>query len=438
MRQIYSLYKAAGTVLTEMKMSDIKPVDVFTTSSSACRDLSVRYFVVVDSPADTATKQSFTDLTALLTMTSLLDGKDITTLTWEDLGSAITDHMVMGYSTKVPDFMDASRSLCFAEPLQVPELFELFYTRVNVPKDRNVAFRRWQLLDLGVKKIDPDCKLDLSQCVLSVNGLLSIPTFFDDELLMPRGAEFMHSSTTTKRPSVSLLDFSSLGGIKCVPFSACTSKTKAGQKADVNFAMGLDVEIFLPSAYSLKDKSVFMVVGHTLFFPDSCKVVSDTSVLISPHHLPIGTCLLKQQLAANKFNESTDSISTETSIQEYIANGMYATEHKGAFFIIVDTPKLYIKKVHTHHYAQSALHVATGGVAGFLWDQSSMSIVDQTRLDYQSYTDFYAYNSPRMSVLTTHDYYNRNHAIEALHPFYEGFLPQVDASCMYAIQITRP
>jgi len=120
MRQIYSLYKAAGTVLTEMKMSDIKPVDVFTSSSASCRDLSVRYFVVVDSPADTATEYSFADLTALLTMTNVISGKDITTLTWADLGGLITDHMVLGYSTKVPDFMDATRSLCFAEPLHVP------------------------------------------------------------------------------------------------------------------------------------------------------------------------------------------------------------------------------------------------------------------------------------------------------------------------------
>ncbi len=438
MRQIHELYKVSGTALSKMDMTTTTPMVVFVASSNRFQELAEQYYAVIDAPANTDTEMLFVNISALFTMTGVLAGQAIAQLTWEQLAPLITDQMIFGYSTEVPNFTNGKKSLTFAQPLHLPEYFELFYTRVNVPKDRNVKFRRWQLLDLGISKLNPMLQVDLSNSLVSVNGLLSLPTFFEGELLIPRGAEFMHNTTATNQPSVTILDFSGLGGITCVPFSACTKRVKTGQKADIQFDMGLDIEIFLPEKYSLKDKSVFMVLGHSLFFPESCKIISDRSIMISPHHYPVGNCLLKQKLAANKFNDSTDALSTDTEIQEYLAAGMYANDHTGAFFVIVDSPKLYIQKSNLKQHVYSQMHVGQPETQGFLWDQTSMSIVDQTKLDYRSYADFHAYRSPRMTPLSTYDYYAKNHAIEALHPHYASYFQQIDGNKMFAIQITRP
>lgn len=438
MRQIHDLYKVSGTELIKLDMSNTTPLVVFTASSVGYQELANQYYAVVDAPESINEKTLFVNINALFTMTNILDGQQISKLTWAQLGELITDQMMFGHSTNVPDFTSGNKSLTYAQPLHLPEYFELFYTRVKVPKDRNVSFRRWQLLDLGITKLNPDLKVDLANSLVSVNGLLSIPTFYEEELLIPRGAEFMHGTTKTQQPSVSILDFSGLGGITCVPFSACTHRVKTGRNADLKFNIGLDVEIFLPEKYSLTNKSVFMVLGHTLFFPETCKIISDRSICISPHHLPVGICLLKQKLAAHQFNPGTDALSTDTEIQEYLASGMYEAEHSGAFFVIVDSPKLFIMKNHLTQHAVSQLHVGGPAGAGFLWDQSSMSVVDQTRLDYQSYMDFHAYRSPRMVPISTYDYYAKNHAIEALHPHYAPYFQPVDGGKMFSIQITRP
>lgn len=438
MIEIMDLYSAQGTHLQKVKKTDISPADVcFTSIGLRGSDLSKRYYISVKEPNLLGKKTLFVDISHVFCVTDILQNKQVNNLNWDDISDLLTDQIILGYGSVLPDFEDGKRSLCFAQPLHLPEYFEISYLRTKVPADRNVKFRRWQLLDLGIKKKNKYFKFDLSQSLISVNGLLSLPHYYEEECLMPLGAQFIHANTRDNQPSITLLDFSGLGGIQCVPFSKCTKKIHTGQPNSQQFNMGLNVELFLPEEYSLKNKSVMMVLGHTLFYPDKCRILSDRSIMISPHHLPVGVCLLKQKLASNQFNEYTDALDTDTEVIEYLEAGMYQEDHYGAFFIIINTPKLYINKTHLTQYDASQMHVGPTGTQGYLWDTKSMSIVDQTRLDYQSFADFHAYRSPRMSTLTTFDYYKKHHAVESVHPYYAQYLTNLDGSSMYSIQITR-
>lgn len=441
MREIDKLYTIQGTVLTEVDLNTCTPKDIYLYSSRSAQNLSLKYHVTVDGIKDESIpsksiSKSFVDLSSLMTMTTLMEGLDINVVTWEQVGEKITDQMILGYGSVVPNFKDATRSAVSVQVLGTPD-FELFYTMCKTPEDRNVKFRRWQLIDLGVTKLNPKHPVNLKNSLLSINGLISRPTLFNDELLMPSGAQFMHSCSSTKQASVTLLDLSGLGDIQCIPFSACSVKYKG-----YDFAIGTDLQMILPPEISLKGKSVLMVVAYSLFFPESFRIVSDHTIKVSPHLLPIGSCLLKQKVASYLYNDGTDAVSTDPTLIQYISQEMFSTEHHGAFFVIIDTPTLFIKRSHAYSHAyshaKSQLQVSQSEVEGFLWDTTTCSIFDQVIVPYQSFTDFYSNPTLDLNYLTTFDYFERHHAIEDIHPFFESYLSNSRDSDMYLVQIMRP
>lgn len=435
MRKIYGLYTVQGTNLTEIELTSCSPKSVFLSSTSSAQNLALKYHVTVDGlPISTSNPKTISkvavDISALFTMTNLLDNVNLDIVTWDQIAEKITDHMIIGYSYAIPDFQNALKSILNLQLLGTSD-FELFYTMYQTPEDRNVKFRRWQLLDLGVTKLNKKHPVQLENALLSVNGLISKPVYWKGELIMPRGAQFMHSCSSTRQASVTLLDLSSLGKIECIPFSRCSTRVE-------HLEFGADIQLTLPVGTSLKGKSVLMVLAHSLFFPESLRVMSDHTIKISPHRLPLGSCLLKQRIASHQFNDWADAISTEFTIQDYVTDEMFNPDHHGAFFVLIDTPTLYIRKKHTWSHAQSTLKVTQPEVHGFLWDRTSCSIFDNVCVPYESMTDYYSRPGLNLNYLTIDNYSDKHHAVEDLHPFYQQYIPNNYDSDMYVVQIIRP
>lgn len=452
MRKIQELYRLNGSVLEKLDMQTIHPADIFYQ----CQELNDKYMVVVK---DTEQKSdTFVELSLLFTVTSLIADSlaklatcdenwhpgdalpDPINLTWEVIGECITDKMVMGYNSSIPDFGDASRAIKSLQVLHTTD-FECSYCLLDTPEDRNVKFRRWALKDIAITKLNKKHPIQLENCILSVNGCLSRPIMFKEELLMARGAEFIHNNSMEKLPSVTLLDFTNLGGIEIVPFHECRYKPRTSRKGvgawGAAFFVGEEVEIELPKRIDLSNKHVWMVLGHSLHFEDRLAVSGNRTVIIAPHFLSLDTCLLKAEYHAFRYYRETDVFHTEDTLNDYLNITAWSPDHYGAFFIVINTPNMYIRATRAQQYAKERMSVTTPETDGFVWDNRTRSIFDNTRAWYKTYNDYYIMPPDHYSYLTTYDWSGIHEGVENVRDWYKPYLSNVDATDLQVMEIIR-
>lgn len=448
MRSISHLYRVQGKTLEELDLEQVYPIEIIYFQQDASASLATRHLAQVkDYDSDEEVLVNLSKLVLLTTLVedALNDPEIVSTpdpahLTWEILGRHITDQMIMGYSSKVPDFKDASRSIRFVQLLNDGD-FEISYCMRQTPEDRNMSLRRWQLKDLAVGKLNPKNKINLNNCLVSVNGCLSLPSMYKEEIIIPRGAEFIHNNTKGKTASVTLLDLNQLGSIQTVPFSKCEYRIRSGREQTTGtvtggtIVPGKAIEIKLPKGVSIHDKQIWLVFGHSLFFGDPLQINSDTSVTMIPHALPVGRSLLKTQYHAHQYNKDTDILSTDTSVDEYINATAWQADHFGAFFIIIDTKELYIRKTPTKQYAESDMFHAVTGTNGLLYDQRTAALFDHTCQQFLTITELYSMDHNELSYPVI-DPFGIDVAVESLHPFYKQFIPTNDPD-MCVLEIIR-
>ena len=455
-RKIEELYRVTGQTLDYLDMDRITPEEVFTHKTNISGKLNTKYMAkVLDMEKD---DYIFVDLSLMGVLTQLVDDAllklaecdedwepddplpDMKDLTWDIVGECITDKLVMGYCYTLPEWKDAKRSIRTCQVLHTDD-FEMSYCLLNTPEDRNVKFRRWQLLDMAITKMNEKNPIELDKCLLSVNGCLSRPIMFKGELLMAKGAQWIHNNTLMKLPSVTLLDFTNLNGFTCVPFSDCKYQVRTGRTTTSDkiynspIVPGREIEIFLPENISLKNKTVWMVLGHSLYFSNNLLVSSDSSIILNPYSLSLDTALLKAGYHAYNYFRDTNVFHTECGLTDYINLEMWKESHMGAFFIMINTPHLYIRKTNAKQYAKERMHVAVPDTQGFLWDERSRSIFDHTRAPYRTYTDFYAMPQDRYCRATVHDWEGLHIGAERIHPWYQQWLDvnEVDMSVVEVI-----
>lgn len=445
MRTIKQLYKVKGTTLSELSMDAVRPVDLITynTGINGTHNSTVMA-VVTDMDSD---EDIFVDLLGMITLTELINDAQIklatcderwspgdalpdpSKLDWKIVGECITDKLVMGFCHDFPRFDNGKKSIRFAQVIH-HEDFEFSYCLIQTPEDRNTKFRRWQLLDAAITKVNKKNPIQLENCLLSVNGLLSIPQMFKGELLMPRGAEFMHNNDMDNLPNVTLIDFTNLGGIEIVPFSKCVYRVRSGRKItgstpiNTPITPGHEIEIQLPDGSDLVDKHVWMVLGHSLYFSEYLRIISNNSITIAPHLLSLGSMLLKQRYHSFKYNFETETFSTEDEVNTYINKTAWDPEHFGAFFVLIKTPNMYIRTTPAQQYARDRMFTAIPNTAGLLWDKTSHSFYDHTVMHYRSITDFYSMPPRKIHRLTVHEPFGINDGCENIHPYFHQFMQQ--------------
>lgn len=456
MRKIEALYRVDRSTLEMVDMEETSPLDLILLSTGADSHVGTTYVAVVQDMEHK--KKIAVDLLLMMAITSLVEDAQIKLaacqddwdpntdilpdwgeITWDVLGECITGKLVAGYSRPLPEFEDGTRCLRYCQVLHTSD-FECSYCLLDTPEDRNTKFRRWQLLDMAITKVNEKHPIQLENCLLSVNGCLSRPIMYKGELLMARGAEWIHNNTMNRLPSVTLIDFTNLGGITIVPFSDCKYKVKNGRGAGTEngpIVLGRDIEVILPEGIDLSNKHIWMVLGHSLFFEEKyVRVSTQNSVTLSPHLLSLDACLLKSEYHAAHYYQDTDVFSSGIAVDEYINSQMWDPKHHGAFFVLINTPHIYVRKTSTHQYAKERMHVAVPDTDGLLWDEYARSAVDHTRAAYRTYTDFYAMPQDRSVSGLTVQYAGIHEGVEDLHPWYLKWLAPQE-SLMSVLEVIR-
>ena len=416
MKSIKELYKQSGMSMLPVDMSQVTFEDI-VLEHEPNTGITHRYWIIADKAnADENTEDMvYVDLSSIIIATSLVSDCqdkvdsckpaimpymgstfDLSEVTWDVVAECITEKMILGYSKPVPDFTDGRCSLIHAQVLHDSN-YTCHYCLKNTPEDRDDKLRRWLLVDMAVTQENKDAPINLEQSILSVNGCISRPVYFNNELIMPRGAEFVHVNTPVNIPSITLLDFTGLGGITTVPFSDCDWRVRSGRLMDeipgrgyIN--PGYMIDIYLPDTVDLTNRTVWLVVGHTLFFDTKVMMVRNhRTVVLAPHLLALDAILPKVAHRANHYKWNTDVVESDITIEGYFNREMWDSNHHGAFFIIINSPELYIKRQPLTRHGTTNMHVALKDTLdGFLWDKSTCSVVDYTKMDYLSLTDVYA------------------------------------------------
>ena len=336
-------------------------------------DLHTRWYLLV---SINNTEEVYIDISLVFVETNLNH-----LVTWEDIKNNLTDRILEAYSTTLPT--NTKKNVITTHLLNTDD-FELSYCNITTPEDRNIKTFRWRMPDLVVTKINEKNTTNFNNCLCCINGIISIPYVYKNELFIKDGARYMSSTTELNWPSVLLIDFSEIGDIEIVPFKDCSTKYYTDHNVKDSYC---DIKLYLPDGKSLKNKTIFPVVAHSLFFPENIIISSQNSIVLSPHKLPIRTSLLKTYQHSEKFIENTDIIKTNSTIEKYITEEMFTTDWYGNFFVIVNNPRIFITSVYTTVYASSTHSTIPNN--GILFDKSTQSFLDYTKVEYDSLTDLY-------------------------------------------------
>lgn len=303
--------------------------------------------------------------------------------TWDDVPATLSTIVIDAYQWPAPDMSNPSKAVKAISPMTSID-FDLSYTNLSVPEERNIKQFRHRLTDLGIKKTNPENPFNLENCLCFVNGLTSRPVVFNDELLMKNGAKYMASTTALRHPNVLLLDFSDFGGFEIIPLSECTPK----YQNYTNLANASDqLKLILPNDRNIYDYTVFPVIGHTLFFPNSVQFMSARSLLLKPEMFRVGMSLMKQMAASGEFSGRTYVHQSPKTVEDYWLEEMFQEDHYGAFLVLVKTKDLYIGRSSTYNFCKTVS--AEIGLSGFLYERSTQSFCDYTEVSYDSLKDLY-------------------------------------------------
>lgn len=366
-----SLIKIRKGTIESFSLSSKLPKDVLEDC-----DLYTRWYLEL---LNKSTNEYTTiDLSVIFTETNLSK-----CLTWEEFASNLNDSIIIPYTVTLPN--KHSKNLIVTHLLNNLD-FDLSYCNMVVPEDRNIKQYRWRMPDLAITKTNTTNTTNLRNCICSINGIISLPTFYNDELFIKNGARYMKNTTEMNHPSMVLMDFTELGDITIVPFKDCSTKHYSDTTRTID---NCDIKFYLPNDIDITNKTVFPVIAHSLFFPTDVTITSSNSVVISPYKLPIRTSLLKvYQQEERILHETTTAIKLDTDINRYISEEMFDTDYYGNFFIIVDNPSIFITKTHASNYSSSVYGSMMHD--GILFEQSTQSFFDYVSIPYDSLFDLYA------------------------------------------------
>jgi len=430
--EILGAYKKTGPILEDINLDIIKPNDIYYNESTSTTSTSfTKYFLMVVDPI-TDEKVSI-DLSRIFVFE---DGFKKEGITWNEVSELITDKIIIGYREDIPDFTDSSRSMISTTVLNDFD-FEMSYGTWRNPSDRNIKNRRYRLTDMIITKINDDSRFNLENCILSVNGLVSTPKVFEGELYSIDSALYTHGNTDKRIPSILMMDFSNLGGFTIIPLSQCDVRSKTGEDYQTKIVPNIDLELILPEGIDITDKTIFPVIANSLFLPNMITKTGKNTCVISPYKFPVGISLLKRYAASNKFVPSSSIIKTSESINEYTTDIMFREDHYGAFLIIVNTPKVYIRKTHAETYCWNVA-TTVPDTAGVMFDATSQSFIDHVKCEYTSMIDHYTIKKLDQWIIPTINPLDGClYSIETMKCIHQNFMKNVADNDLYIMQIFR-
>lgn len=430
MTRIKRVYKKINNILEDVNKEYISPDDIKYCIPNV---LMTKYYAVVNNPLNPKREISI-DLSSIFTLTDL-SKKD--TSTWDKLEMLLTDKIVIGYQSVDVNFNNGDRSLKAVNILNDYD-FEFSYGLFTSPTERNIKARRYRLIDAIITKVNEENDIDFNNSILSVNGLISTPKVYKDELYSIYGAMFTHSSTEYRLPSILLMDFSNLGGMTIVPFSECRVRNVSGSGTfQTDITPGMDIEFYLPENINLYNSTVFPVVAYSMMFPNSLRITGKQSIMMEPYTLPIYNSLLKLYSACNKYQIASSIVKTDETVYEYVTSTMLKKDHPGGFFIVVNSPNIYIKKTHCTNYVWN-MATGTKDINGVLFDQTTNSFVDKIRSPFASSTDIYTEKAMDIYPLYQENSFDKPcYSIETMKCVHQEFTKNLSDNDYYLVEMTN-
>lgn len=177
--------------------------------------------------------------------------------------------------------------------------------------------------DLYIEDLDVDM-VNWNRVLPVVEGYVCRPVHIDNRIYLIDAAE--HCVVGCEGSiQVSVIDFTELGDVTCVPFSTCT----IGESDRRN--------VTLPDTYDLTDKSVIAVVNGRLIIPAQCKR-NGQLVFLDISNVSMGYQQIDDKVLHGKASYQQSVYFPDANDFNYLSSDAYVED---SFLVIVDTPKLY-------------------------------------------------------------------------------------------------
>lgn len=199
-----------------------------------------------------------------------------------------------------------------------------FGTR-NDPSVRNILGLKSMLTDIVFRKVKPNV-INFNNTIPIVNGICCFPVVHNDELYTPYGTSYLPD---TENKNILLMDFSPLGNIQTIRLKDCTSNSSP---------IANHLEIILPSEVTTLNKSVILVIGGRMFFPDEIYVPSSRLVSINLKKYNLHNILISNRIYMKDYD--TSFTMTSSNFSYYVNTQIWNVNDYNNFVIIIDNPNV--------------------------------------------------------------------------------------------------
>ena len=377
--ELLRLFKIDNKRISQISFSDITPKEIIERHT-----LNMKWLLDVQYTQDDEVFQKTINLSLMFTET-IVGRQD----TWVAIVMVLTNAMVDSYEIASVN-IDYPNNFVGQISANNNLYFNVGYTSMKSLGETNNPSMLWRLRDIVISKnkenLDTDLmrNLDLSKCVTSINGILSRPVVFEDKLYVNDGLTYMFDTTNLIYPDIVLLNFTTMNtDIEFIPFSSCEHRW-LNNYDQLEYDWYRDVEVTLPDGIDLSNKSVMCVIGHSLILHNDLNVTNNNKVFLSPYRYPIWSSILMKLRRQEEYIRNTSIIrSNELTVKNYVEQLMWEETHYGAFFIILDTPSLYITES-TVASEVGARMLRTNDNLGILRKKSNWGIVDYVSDSYNN------------------------------------------------------
>ena len=293
--------------------TELSPVDMRNNTV-----LNTRYLGLVSTPEYKS--GVYIDLSHIFSEQQL--GK---VLTWTEFLNDITPHVIDSY--KIDGVGMDSKITKHPVNIHVmasPE-FNISYCDSLDPTIRDRKMSKFDMKDLVISKKSQYIKdtqdINLSNCIVSVNGIVSKSWMMNDELYIANGAAHLWDTNKTTSIDMFMTDMTPLGDVTRIALSAC-KLTYKNPKGSSSIPSGdpllSDVLITLPTAYDLSKYSVFLCIAGKIDMPDEVSVHNKNTIRLSPYKMQLPLRLLSIQASRAGYISDTEIYTPEITPSEYV------------------------------------------------------------------------------------------------------------------------
>lgn len=377
-------------------------------------DLNVHHYALFIVPEENNEKSLYVDL-SLMMQEQLVGNTD----TWEEFKKLLTSQMIDSYSISSSgiDIDNNYKQYSVIQPFTTIGL-NISYCNKNDTSVTDRFYSRWEMPDLVISKkqefLEDVKKINLKNCIVSVNGLITKSYFFEDKLYVTDGAKNLWSINNKNSPNMTMIDVTNLGELHYLPLSSCTLIYN-GNDTWGEELFNSDIKIILPKEYSFQEFTPILVIAGKAYFSDELVIPSERSIFYSPYKTQLHTHILQLYEAHAEYIAHSEIIYPEMTPLTYISN-LGKTEMSDNYdgIFLIKNPNIHIQRKYLlpDLFWMTKRNLDRNGLIIRMTDKSWM---DYTTIEYDT-GDIYNFQKFPQDLIriTTNDYINNQGAVKNL------------------------